>query len=187
MTKFKIIKYNILLISILLFVFACTPNKKILSFFFDGVPDSTKVENKSSLLVNNIDSNDLKNNLMARTKEQVFAHSPYKEKECENCHDKSTMGKYVEEQPTLCYQCHEDFSTKFAHLHGPVSGGFCTACHSPHVAKFEKMLLRTGQDLCTKCHSLEMVLKNENHADIGDMNCTECHNPHGGSDRFIFN
>ena len=166
---------------------ACSPNKKILTFFFDGVPDSSKVENQSNLLVNNADSNDLKNNLIASTKEQVFTHSPYKAKDCENCHIKSSMGKYVEEQPTLCYQCHEDFSTKFAYLHGPVSGGACTACHSPHVSKFEKLLLRKGQDLCTKCHSLEMVLKNENHSDIGDTNCTDCHNPHGGSDRYILN
>lgn len=185
----KTSRYNnyFFIITLLVFVIACTPNKEILSIFFDGVPDSTKVNTTSNLLVQNADSNDLKNNLLARTKEQTFSHSPYKEKNCDNCHIKTSMGKFVDEQPTLCYQCHEDFSSKFSYLHGPVSGGACTACHSPHVAKFEKMLLRKGQDLCTKCHDIEMVLKNENHSGIGETNCTECHNPHGGTDRYILN
>lgn len=174
-------------ILILLFIIACSPNKKILSIFFDGVPDSTNIENNSNLQVNNVDSNDLKNNLIASNKEQTFSHSPYKEKNCENCHDKNSMGKFVQQQPDLCYQCHEDFKTKFTYLHGPVAGGYCTSCHSPHVSKYEKMLLRKNKQICTFCHDIELVLKNENHSEIGETICTECHNPHGGQDKFILN
>jgi len=174
-------------ILILLFIIACSPNKKILSIFFDGVPDSTQVANKSKIQENKIDSNDIKNNLLANNKELLFVHTPYKEKNCDNCHVKSSMGKFVEEQPELCYQCHEDFKTKYSYLHGPVAGGYCTKCHSPHSSKYEKMILRKGQNLCTYCHNIEMVLKNENHSGIGETNCTECHNPHGGTDKYILN
>lgn len=184
----QIKRHNIYIIIIVFFVISCSPNKKILHFFFDGVPDSTQIAKNEMIKSAKIDSSSVQNNLLAKNNTaQSFSHLPYKEGNCENCHDKSSMGKFVEEQPELCYQCHENFKTKFAFIHGPVSGGFCTACHSPHSAKYDKMILRDGQKLCTMCHDIELVLKNENHSGIGDTKCTECHNPHGGTDKYILN
>jgi predicted CXXCH cytochrome family protein len=156
-----------------------------LTFFFDGVPDTTKKELpviSDSLKTANVAT--MQDASVIEAKSEYVFHPPYSEGQCENCHNN---GSLTMPQPQLCYQCHEDFSKKFAYLHGPVAGGYCTSCHHPHMAKEKKLLTRTGQDLCLYCHESKDVLKNENHSGIGETKCTECHNPHGGTDKFIFN
>ena len=168
----------------------CSPefHYKVLSFFFDGVPDPNKTEitvTNDSLI--QIDSTRIKEISGRVLKPQFIIHPPYREKECAGCHDQNSMGKLLLPQPGLCYQCHEDFNETYSLLHGPVAGGYCTSCHSPHMAKLEKLLLRSGQQLCLHCHNSARIFKNEIHEDIEDTNCTECHNPHGGEDRYILN
>lgn len=163
-----------------------THNYKALSFFFDGVPNpdkETTIQSGDSL--SRTDSMAIAQNLVLNAPPQMQFHPPYQDKECGTCHDQSNMGKFVESQPDLCYECHEDFSKKYKVLHGPVAGGQCTMCHNPHSSVNENLLTRTNQSLCLYCHESKQVMEAEQHLDIKDVNCTECHNPHGGEDRNV--
>jgi predicted CXXCH cytochrome family protein len=160
----------------------------LLTFFFDGVPaEDTITDPDAGFPEADPDSIAGEEVLVAQNILQQYNHYPYQERECAFCHDQSSLGRMVEPEPAVCYQCHEDFNDTYAYLHGPVAGGYCTSCHNPHVSENEHLLLRTGQALCLHCHDPGSVFKNEMHEDLGDWACTECHNAHGGEDRFIFN
>ena len=88
----------------------------------------------------------------------------------------------LEPEPALCYMCHEDLTSVYPVLHGPVGGGYCTACHDPHSSKAGSLLRFNGRDLCLYCHVEKEVLKNEIHEGLEEMACSDCHNPHGGED-----
>ncbi|MFH0866526.1 MAG: cytochrome c3 family protein [Bacteroidota bacterium] len=184
-------KHHTVLLIFLISVFsACTTEKwhRTMTFFFDGVPDTTVHE-----VANVKDSFRIKDTVTNRTlalaayRSENNIHTPYKERSCNICHDSTAREKFTKELPDLCYNCHDNLSTKFKYLHSPVASGACTDCHNPHKSKSKKLLLREGQDMCFHCHDKKETMKNEVHKNIGETNCTECHNPHGGDDRFIFN
>ncbi len=168
------------------FIVRCSPQvaNKTLRFFFDGVPvKDTLVQVQSVDTTSSFDSDSLTVNRIDPHKATNYYHVPYKEKQCDVCHDGQSMGKMLEPQPELCYQCHESFNDVYKVVHGPVAGGYCTACHSPHFAKDSTLLIRTGQDLCLYCHKPGEGYDTELHDGIEDTSCTECHNPHGGDTR----
>ncbi|HSO86723.1 MAG TPA: cytochrome c3 family protein [Draconibacterium sp.] len=175
-------KYYIFLIALIL-IFACSTQKnyKTLSFFFDGVPepvnDSLKVQT-DSLKTDSL-------NVLALLIPEMYYHEPYKTKECSSCHDQGTMGKLIENQPVLCYQCHDDFNDSNKTLHGAIDAGSCTDCHNPHQSKEEKLLIKSGESLCFNCHDSEAVKENQFHSIAEETNCITCHNPHGGENHFI--
>lgn len=185
----RFISLLLLLLSIVLIInlFGCSPvrSHKALTFFFDGVPGSTET---LAVTGNPRARPDTSKAIGIPSKTEISTinyHKPYMEKKCGICHDQNTMGKFLKPQPSLCYQCHDDFSRKYKVVHGPAAGGYCTACHEPHLAKTKKLLKRANQQLCFYCHSAPQVLKNKAHKDIADANCTTCHNPHGGRDRIM--
>ncbi len=103
---------------------------------------------------------------------------------CDSCHEvveaehpqkgKKTF-KLSEEEPGLCYGCHDKFEK--ANLHTPVDQGMCTSCHDPHASKQEKLLLESKTELCAGCH--EDQAKSENpHGPVAAGECMECHEPH---------
>jgi predicted CXXCH cytochrome family protein len=168
------------------FLLSCsaTKNYKVLSFFFDGIPDPASVTaSAANDSINKSDTIALTPILAVNTQPKMLLHSPYEDKQCSICHDQSTMGKLLKSQPELCYQCHEDFITSFKVLHGPVGGGQCNMCHSPHMSMNKHLLLRVGQSLCLLCHDQNQVMETAVHKDIKDAECTSCHSPHGGNDR----
>jgi predicted CXXCH cytochrome family protein len=178
---------SLLLVVFLLYLSGCstTNNYKTLSFFFDGVPDPAKTTSTQvNDTLNNRDTLAFAQNPV-NTGPQMQLHSPYQDKKCNSCHDQSKMGKLIKNLPDLCYQCHEDFGTRYKVLHGPVAGGQCSVCHSPHMSLNADLLIRTGQSLCLHCHDAGAILKTAVHQDIKETNCTECHNPHGGENRNI--
>lgn len=158
---------------------------KLLSVFFDGVPNPSEkpVQTKDTGVKND------SINKVAVAQNEINStdtyHPPYRDRQCESCHDKNVMGKLLKPQPALCYDCHEDFSTKYNTLHGPVASGYCSLCHNPHMSSAKKLLLREKQSLCIYCHDKKQVLKNKVHKEIKETACTECHNPHGGSNRTL--
>lgn len=179
--------YTVLLSVLLIINFSCSSSegKKILSIFFDGVPQGENEKLAAdSLLVSNENKKKQGNN-KKRVVQQMFFHPPYQARECYNCHNLQAGNELIEQPPKLCYTCHEDFNNQFAVLHGPVASGYCTQCHNPHSSKLPKLLKRKGQELCLYCHEKSDVFKNAVHEDIDDTNCIECHNPHGGEDRFL--
>lgn len=167
----------------------CSPyaGKNMLNFFFDGVPESDTLQAELAVLDElQSDSSGQAEALLALEEPASMLHYPYEEGECASCHNERSLGTMVEAEPGLCYTCHEDLSTVFAYLHGPVAGGYCSSCHDPHMSESEKLLRRTGDALCFHCHAKENVEKNEMHQDLDGMLCMDCHNPHGGEDKYIF-
>jgi predicted CXXCH cytochrome family protein len=186
MRKSSLITYCAILLITGLPFWGCSP--KTLAIFFDGVPnpdDSVSLFNDQKEYLKKQSGMDKETVIVE--KQKYYFHVPYQEKECASCHDQNVMGKFVEAMPSLCYQCHDDFSTLFPNLHAPVEAGECISCHNPHMSENKHLLKLTGQKLCFECHDQEDVLKTENHSDIGDANCTECHNPHGSKESFLLN
>jgi len=178
--------FFVLAIQVIIFFLGCS--NKTMSFFFDGIPnhsDSLNIVRLDSLKRN--DSVQMTEIMAKAIGPQYIIHPPYQQKECTACHDPNMMGKFVEPQPALCYQCHDNFASTYKFLHAPVEGGECTSCHNPHMTENEKLLLRKGQLLCFFCHDKEDILKQENHDGIDDTNCTECHNPHGSNEEHLLN
>jgi len=163
-----------------------THNYKLLSFFFDGVPSPANetVQKTADTLGGVTDTTLLALNTGKKAPQTMFMHSPYQDKQCASCHDQSKMGKLNKSQPDLCYECHENFNTKFKVLHGPVGGGQCTMCHNPHMSANEHLMTRTDRNVCLLCHVPEQIMKIKVHLDSKDASCTDCHNPHGGENRY---
>jgi predicted CXXCH cytochrome family protein len=171
-----------------LFLTQCSPNagKSLLNLFFDGVPESDTVLTARAEPGNlQTDSSGYQETIVALAEPEHFLHYPYEERDCGACHDQQSLGNLVEPQPGLCYTCHEDFSSRYNYLHGPVAGGYCTACHDPHTSSSNTLLRQTGDQLCFHCHNRESVLRIEMHEGLEGMLCTDCHNPHGGEDKYI--
>lgn len=161
---------------------------KSLSVFFDGVPNPADTTLMASALNPDQTLSERIDEINAiKAGPDMKYHMPYLDKACTACHDENLIGKFVKPEPDLCYQCHEDFSKRYAVLHVPVEMGECTSCHSPHMAQADKLLLRTGQALCFGCHDEGDTRKAEPHQEIGTTSCTDCHNPHGGSESYLLN
>lgn len=186
-TSFKSSKkkfVSLLLFVMLLFQLGCSPANRIrvLSFFFDGVTDPSEKVAAVNDSLNSADTTSMAQNLAAEVAVQTHFHPPYRDKQCNTCHDQSSMGKLKLLQPDLCYQCHDNFSLQYKVLHGPVGGGQCNMCHSPHMSENPALTIRVGQDLCLYCHESSSILKTVPHQNTGESDCTVCHNPHGGTD-----
>lgn len=166
----------------------CSPkaSKSLLTFFFDGVPETDTLALAPIGGQLNPDSTLQEGEVLALGEPAMLVHYPYAERECAACHDEQSLGTMTEAQPELCYMCHEDLSANYAYLHGPVAGGYCTSCHDPHSSKNEKLLRYTGDELCFHCHKKESVFRNEMHEGLDGMACADCHNAHGGEDKYIF-
>jgi len=167
---------------ILVFSFLVSCSHKVLSVFFDGVPETNdsvrvavkKSPPKSDSLVKVEATGDLAGI-------QNSVHPPFQNKKCGLCHDQNAKGKLQMPQPGLCFLCHDDFGQKFKYIHGPVASGYCNSCHNPHKSEFKKLLLREGQDLCLYCHDSKQIFRLAAHEKIGNNDCISCHDPHGGN------
>lgn len=165
-------------------LYSCSSSSSdnVLNFLFDGAssPDSVKSLNEQGLRADSL-SKSTQSDSRSFTPLLVL-HEPYKEKMCESCHDIKNSFKKTMNLPELCYQCHEDFQSKYKNLHYPVEAGECSSCHHPHQAKLDRLLLKPVRELCAECHDLDELLAGEIHNGIGDMDCKDCHNPHGSNE-----
>ncbi len=170
-------------------LFSCSAQKnyKTLSLFFDGVPNP---EEKASTINYNAPgiSTDTLGEAIDSTRiiSKIIYHSPYQSKGCDFCHDRSSVGTMILDEPDLCYQCHENFSDVYPITHGPVDGGFCTECHNPHSGKEDGLLRDKVNNLCFYCHNVEELSEFDMHREGDDFLCTDCHSPHGGESSLMF-
>lgn len=179
-------KKNIFLILFFFIILstACSIQKhyRILSFFFDGVPNPEKAE-----IIVEVDTVEIEvDTLVAvNTVPLEYVHKPYQDRKCSNCHDNTRMGMLNEPMPDICVSCHTDFQLNYGNPHGPVTGGHCNTCHHPHKTRHQKLLIKPENELCFHCHEANRINDNPFHSGIGENTCLECHNPHGSNNHML--
>ena len=172
-------------------------NYRVLSFFFDGVPDPDAPVPELELRPVAVDPAEFarmtpeeRAGLLGRRIKAptVYFHKPVAERRCEECHAIERVGgntSFPSGVPTLvvplnqlCFRCHDDKRGK-RYVHGPVASGLCTVCHHPHQSSNPFLLRAAVQaDLCEQCHVGELFWTREQHAQYGDTACSACHDPH---------
>lgn len=174
---------------LLLFFCACSVKKnyKVLSIFFDGVPnpnqpkktEAKKTENGSP--VNGI------NGAAAETPQVVMLsrHPDFVEKNCKECHDIAKANLLKGKGRQLCFSCHDESDFGGVYVHGPIAGGGCTTCHLPHESQYESLLKNTGSQMCLDCHMQGDLSKIESHEEKEGRTCVQCHLPHAAGNRFF--
>lgn len=147
-------------------------NYKVLSFFFDGVPDpNAPIVAEGSEL-------DATGNA---PKMLAIVHKPYAEGKCNECHagDTSRFESFQRLQSDVCMKCHATVINQYPVMHGPVSAGECLLCHNPHESSVKGMLNDDAPAVCTQCHVSEFLPQDREHQDT-TRNCLNCHVAHGG-------
>lgn len=169
---------------------------KLLTTFFDGVPDLPSVEelcedNVEDLFnkyyekqISNAATGDWKEDKAVK-KDSGSRHKPWSDKNCRGCHDFKAQNKLRLPLNEICYLCHKNF-IQGTFVHGPVAVGSCTACHNPHSSENPSLLKNNLKEICFKCHH-EKRLTEQMHAKIiaSGMLCVDCHDPHSRNIRYF--
>lgn len=148
---------------------------KLLSFFFDGVPDPSLVKTSADAL-----------QFAKATGGTVYAHPPFANNKCWECHQNLSGEEARQVRPDICFKCHATIASEHAKMHGAVAAGACVYCHSPHESTIKHLLKSTAPKLCLQCHS-KVSFGNPPAPVHQDLNrdCLECHSGHGGPERFF--
>ena len=178
----------ILLVLLGAFVVSCDEVKHhdVLTFFFEGVPPLEEDQ-----LAEEPGDSDYQKFSQARPKQTWFIHEP--RKDCTLCHDKSRQRVFssqtylIKPIPELCYQCHGDYTTSAAYVHGPVAVGRCLFCHNPHKSRIEHLLKEPEPQLCYLCHNIDTLKLIPAHLVKQQFACTDCHNAHTSSVKYLLN
>jgi predicted CXXCH cytochrome family protein len=121
--------------------------------------------------------------------EQVV-HYPFKEQQCEACHDPVNL-TFTAEKNKLCFTCHIDMAEGFGKkvVHTPVKGGDCLECHLPHSSGGKHLLSADPPELCYKCHARIQAESNKKvvHPPFGSGECLTCHQAHSSDSRGLLN
>ena len=113
------------------------------------------------------------------------SHPPFKEKNCQGCHDFKKANLLIAPDNELCEICHVGF-VKGDYVHGPVAIRDCLACHLPHESKHKSLLRENVSEVCNKCHQEErLAVKMHNAVMEHNMECVNCHDAHGGNRQYF--
>lgn len=147
-------------------------NYKLLSTFFDGVPDPDAVM-----------GTDGSGGAGSVKLPSLSTHPPYIKEQCGDCHN--TGARLNRNSSKLCLQCHEKVPTEHERMHGPVAAVACLWCHSPHESPQKHLLRDVDQKVCAQCHTPALLdaQREPAHADAA-RSCLECHTGHGGPKPF---
>jgi predicted CXXCH cytochrome family protein len=154
----------------------CSPKKhyKVLSFFFDGVPDPNAPARGAP---GQLDAT-------GRVIMASVMHKPYQENRCDACHTSQNAFENLS-TPTeeSCLKCHDKVKEPWTFLHGPVAATQCLWCHDPHRSTVPSLLRHPAGKLCRECHTQELLDPGvPEHVDL-TADCLQCHYGHGGNDR----
>ena len=158
----------------------CTAEKryKVLSIFFDGVPDP----NAPFAQIDEVDATG-KPVIRAAS----FAHKPYADGKCDACHGSasgSTFESFQKLDDSVCAKCHDKIPHEYPRMHGPVALGQCSLCHVPHESSVQYLLKDNAPTVCTTCH-LKELLPASPPEHLTERNCLDCHSGHGGTARAL--
>lgn len=165
-----------LLLLTLLWLIGCgSPREryKVLSFFFDGVPDPD-----SPVLVK---GQRTPSGQRVVTLAVVSRHKPFVDGLCDPCHQSAT-GQMLEFRAAYdnCVRCHKNVSTKYPRMHGPVAREACAFCHVAHESPYPALLKADAIQVCTQCHDAQLLSPQPAEHTDGRTPCTSCHSGHGG-------
>ncbi len=153
---------------------------KVLSFFFDGVPDPNAPPGAGT--------GDEGSGTGAGGSPKLLAvvHKPYLENKCDACHQQArgTYESFSKADPKVCLNCHANVVRQYPVMHGPVVAVECLWCHTPHESSVPHLLKESSPGVCRQCHERDMMSpRPPDH--LTDRNCLDCHSGHGGSQRFM--
>jgi predicted CXXCH cytochrome family protein len=158
-------------------ILGCSVEKhyRILSFFFDGVPDPALIAASRSEL-----------EAVRAAGGTIYTHEPYGQAQCASCHRGPRGRMKTEVTSELCLDCHAGVDDEHRYMHGPVVVKACLWCHAPHEATVKPLLRASGNTLCRQCHTAASSPASVHpaHADP-DRACLDCHSGHGGPDRYF--
>jgi predicted CXXCH cytochrome family protein len=148
-----------------------TPEQRyrVLSVFFDGVPDPNApkggpIGQKASGRI-------------------TFVHKPYQDQLCNSCHlNSADIFARAQVRPDVCLDCHASTPSQHAVMHGPVVNNACQMCHSPHSSANPHLLRQPSPAVCTQCHEPAIVTQMHKLPLDPRQSCIECHSGHGGTD-----
>jgi predicted CXXCH cytochrome family protein len=170
------------LVWLALLVGCATPQERyrVLSFFFDGVPDPSAPQKVVPQA--NLDANQE----VVSTVAVMSRHKPYVTNQCAVCHE-SAEGIIMdfEKAYNQCVKCHDKVKSGHPLMHGPVVQDACKWCHTPHESAEPALLKDTPIVVCTQCHNRQLLGdKPVEHLD-GKTSCLKCHFGHGGDARYF--
>jgi predicted CXXCH cytochrome family protein len=146
-------------------------NYRVLSFFFDGVPDPSAPAVPAS-------RGGLGQPSLA------IVHRPFAEENCEACH--KTKFKPSRNDSSACMQCHPGVQGEHPRMHGPVAAGACLWCHAPHESSRPHLMRDSDRKVCAQCHTPALLdaTRVPAHAQPA-RECLECHTGHGSTGPFM--
>lgn len=173
-------------------------NHRVLSFFFDGVPDPDApqaLEPGSPGARPEEPAADEEPQTPEIAAPAMSTHPPVAARQCSACHGPvQTQGSGETAWRTqtfmlalpkeeLCAKCHEPPEREF--VHGPAGSRRCYVCHLHHRSPHPHLLRTTVlRPVCTTCHDPNVFVTKELHEGF-QADCIACHDPHGGPDRYF--
>lgn len=148
-------------------------NYKLLSTFFDGVPDPAM-----NGPAGNVAGGD------PRKSPTYSLHRPYEEERCDACHKVGLRPS--RNDSGICLACHSQVPAEYRFMHGPVAAAACMWCHAPHESPYAALLRDVDRKVCSQCHTPAMLAgtKVPEHTDES-RGCLECHTGHGGPEPYM--
>jgi predicted CXXCH cytochrome family protein len=160
-----------------------TPRERyrVLSFFFDGVPDPDK-----PIVVATQPQEDTNAETKVVTAVVMTVHKPYKDQQCGACHHNSAGEiQDFERAYDACVKCHKKELSGHKLMHGPVALAACQWCHAPHESQQPHLLKATPIQVCSQCHDRNLLGTFPIQHTDGVTSCISCHSGHGGDQRYF--
>lgn len=154
---------------------------RVLSFFFDGVPEPGSAPAGTSTADGLLTAPQG----ARRAPPVVYRHPPYRDGACRDCHDPGGRWVVRTVEEGLCQRCHPTIPGDDTFVHGPVASNGCLSCHHHHESAHPFMLIVAPAELCEHCHERSNLSTGPHHATLEQQPCLECHDPHGGDNRFL--